>query len=90
LSRKVEIPKETESTGDLRGFGLTDELNWQEGSAKIETTGPKARYGKVQILKVMDIRTPDDLGAALVLILVMSTLNLAKPSVGRRFSKREV
>ena len=81
------MQKETESIGDSRGFELTEELNRHAGSAKIETTCPKARSGKVQALKVIDVRMPEGLGAALVLILVTSALNLAvKPNVGQKFS----
>jgi len=81
------MQKEIESLGERTGSELTEEPNWQTGSVKIEATGPKTRFGEVQILKATGVRIPETLGAALILISVMSVLNVPiKPSVGRKFS----
>jgi hypothetical protein len=80
------MQRKTESLAERTGFELTEEPNWRVGPVKIETAGPRPRFGKVRSLKGVDIRIPEGLRAAL-LILVMSSPSLAiKPSVGRKFS----
>lgn len=54
------MQEEIEVLRERAGSRLTEEPNLQGSSAKLETTGLKAGFGKVQVLKGINIRIPEN------------------------------